>query len=155
MNITKAAQDVFDSEFSLQPYLDGIKNAIVGHGIRQGLIQEAEQKKAANVGKGNTRFSTDYAIRYCRSLGWKLMDRERFDYRLKRHFDTFMGSDAMFDTPDGIALVQAGGKCERAEHYRRFVDRGGIEMAQKRHWEFIYMEFVRGSKTPILEEKWA
>lgn len=113
---------------------------------------EPAPKKRRVAGK---RFSTDYAIEWGRKQGWKLLDRERYDARLKRHHDLMMGVDALFETPDGMVGVQGAGLSEHKAHYQRFTDRGGVPRAQKLHVRVVYLEFARGDKTPRKVEWWA
>ena len=100
-------------------------------------------------------FTTQYAIEWGRRHGWKLIDRERYDFKNKRHNDLQLGADAMMEGPDGIILVQGAGRSEKAAHWSRFNERGGGDKARHRHLKFVYVEFVRGSKDPILTEWWA
>lgn len=157
MNIDQAAKAAFSSDapFDVETYKRRVFNALAASQQAQIAEKEAEDRRAAGATKGATRFSTDYAVAYGRRQGWKLLDRERYDYRLKRHFDTLMGSDAMFEHDGQVILVQAAGKSERKEHYGRFCERGGKETAARRGWRFIYMEFERGSKEPAKMEEWA
>lgn len=104
---------------------------------------------------GASRFTTQYAIEWARKQGWKILDRERYDPRTKRHHDLMLGVDALFESPNGMVGVQGAGKSERAEHYRRFEERGGIQRANTLHVRVIYLEFVRGDKNPITVEEWA
>lgn len=113
-------------------------------------------------GKTGPPFTTDYAIKWMRrqkqpnGRPWTLIDRERFDFKTKRHADLQLGMDLLCDDgQDGMVGIQAAGKSERAEHYRRFMDRGGPDKAKRRHIRVFYMEFVRGNPNPILMEQWA
>lgn len=119
--------------------------------VKQARPPKAEKKRRPGV----TRFSTDAAIAWGRSKGWKLLDRERYDARLKRHHDLLLGADAMMETDTGVVLVQGAGRSERKEHRKRFEDRGGIAKAYKLGMKFVYVEFERGAKAPALEEWWA
>ncbi|AIE83514.1 hypothetical protein [Fimbriimonas ginsengisoli] len=111
--------------------------------------------KAKRSGSGATRFTTDYAVRWGRDQGWKLIERERFDHLTKRHHDLEFGVDAMFINPAGGRIgVQGAGKSEKAPHYQRFMDAGGPAKARDRAVTVVYVEFVRGNYTPVLEEKW-
>lgn len=102
------------------------------------------------------RFSTDYAIQWGRAQGWTLIDRERYDYRTKRHHDLEGAVDAIFDNGvDGRVGIQGAGRNERATHYQRFMDWGGPEKAKRRNLTIYYLEFVRGNKTPEVIEQWA
>lgn len=101
-------------------------------------------------------FTTDYAIKWGRRQGWKLIERERYDWKLKRHHDLELGMDAMFDDGNtGRVGLQGAGRSERAEHYRRFWERGGVEKAQRRAVRVVYVEFVREDREPKLVEWWA
>lgn len=104
---------------------------------------------------GASRFSTAYAIEWGRKQGWKLIDRERYDARTKRHHDLMLGVDAMFETADGLVGVQGAGRSERKAHYDRFEQRGGVARAGKLHIKVCYVEFERGEKTPKVVEWWA
>jgi len=119
------------------------------------------QLQAASFGepqeeKRITRFTTDYAVEWGRAQGWLLIDRERFDFRTKRHHDLELGVDAIFDNRvDARVGVQGAGKGERKHHRERFEERGGEATAKRRNLQVFYAEFVRGDKTPILLEQWA
>ena len=108
-----------------------------------------------STGNGASRFTTQYAIEWGKKQGWKLIDRERYDARLKRHHDLMLGVDALFETPDGMVGVQGASKSERAAHYRRFEERGGIDRATRLHVGVVYLEFERGNKAPVVTEVWA
>lgn len=101
------------------------------------------------------RYTTDYAIEWGRKQGWKDLDRERYDFRLRRHHDLVLGSDAMMESPDGIVFIQGAGRSERKEHRTRFESRGGVAKAQALHARFVYLEFERGDKAPKVLEWWA
>jgi len=113
------------------------------------------------------KFSTQYAVDYGKKqkkesgLNWQVIDRERFvrawnpDSR-DRHHDLMLGLDVLFDDGrPGMVGVQAAGKGERAVHYKRFEERGGIELAKRRNIRVYYWVFERGNKTPIETERWA
>lgn len=101
------------------------------------------------------RFTTDYAIRFCRRFkDWKLLQREQYDPRTKRHKDLPLGSDAMFETPEGIVFVQGAGRSERSDHWKRFQERGGFDRLSKMSARFLYLEFERSSADPIKVEWW-
>lgn len=120
------------------------------------LAEQAKPKKPEKVKRpGVTRFSTDYCIEWGRKQGWKLLDRERYDARTKRHHDLMLGADAMMETDTGIVLVQGAGRSERKEHRKRFEERGGVVKCMKLHMRFVYVEFDRGNKTPVVEEWWS
>lgn len=112
-------------------------------------------KKPKQAREFAPRFSTDAALKWGRKKGWKLIDRENYNHKVRRSHDLMLGMDLLFDTPDGMVAVQAAGKSERKEHYQRFLDRGGIETARRRHVAIIYAEFERGNPEPIKEERWA
>lgn len=114
----------------------------------------ASPKPEKTHGPGATRFTTDYAIRWGRKQGWKLIERESYDYRTRRHHDCQLGTDAIFEGPNGLIGIQGAGRHERAIHYQRFLDRGGPEKAALRHIQIIYLEFERGNFTPLKEEIW-
>lgn len=113
----------------------------------------ATPPKISQPGPGT--FTTQYAIDWGTKQGWKLIDRERFNHRTKRHQDLQLASDAMFEGPEGLILVQGAGRGERKPHRFKFDERGGVAKAHHRHLKFVYVEFERGCKTPILEEWWA
>lgn len=118
------------------------------------LAQEAAPKAAAKPYAA--RFTTDYAIRWGKRQGWKLIEREVYDYRTKRHHDLELGVDAIFDDMvDGRIGVQGAGRSERREHYQRFLDRGGVEKSRRRHIRVCYVEFDRGTHEPAVLEWWA
>lgn len=103
-----------------------------------------------------TRFTTDYAIEWGRKQGWKLIERERYDHRTKRHHDLEGGVDVIFDDmTDGRVGVQGAGRHERLAHYNRFMAWGGPEKAKRRNLRIFYVEFVRGNKAPQVVEQWA
>lgn len=129
------------------PYLDRVRQALSDHCDRV-------LKQESGKGNGPKRYSTDYAVAWGRAQGWRLLDRERYDFRTKRHLDCPLGSDAMFSSPDGLVFVQGAGKGQRAEHRRRFEDRGGPAELARLKARFYYVEFVRGAKTPVLSEQW-
>lgn len=128
-------------------YKARIRAALEGHADR---IAKAETAK----GTGPKRFSTDYAVAWGRRQGWRLVDRERFDFRTKRHLDCLLGSDAMFSSEDGLVLVQGAGTGQRAEHRRRFDARGGSSELARLKARFFYLEFERGCKEPAKMEVW-
>ena len=110
------------------------------------------------------RFTTDACIKWGKSLGWKLLDRERYDYRTKRHHDLLLGADACFEAPPsldglegvtGMVYVQGAGRSERKEHRERFDARGGAARAKNLRVRFVYVEFVRGESSPVVTEWWA
>ncbi len=101
------------------------------------------------------RYTTDYAVGWGRKQGWTLIERERYDFRTKRHHDLMLGVDALFEGPDGMIGVQGAGKSERKAHWDRFLARGGPDKAARRHIKICYAEFERGNKTPITVEWWA
>lgn len=125
--------------------------------IRMANAQQLAEARAAvkQARPGVKRFSTQYAIDWGRSQGWKLTAREGYDHRLRRHFDLMLGMDAQFDTGDGIAMVQGAGLGERKKHYTRFEERGGVAKAQRMGISCYYVEFERGCKAPKLMEVWA
>lgn len=104
---------------------------------------------------GVTRFSTQYGVEWGKKQGWKMLDRERYDARTKRHHDLMLGVDALFDTLiAGMAGVQAAGLGERAAHWQRFCERGGVEKARRLGIKIYYLEFARGDRTPRKVEEW-
>jgi len=133
-----------------------IRQALMDCGQRQHAKAEAEQRRIAGVGRGVKRFSTQAAVDWGRRQGWLLMEREHYDHRTKRHHDCILGSDCVFKAPSvsKTILVQAAGKSERAEHYRRFEDRGGKTYCDTYGFTFIYLEFERGNADPVKREEW-
>lgn len=119
------------------------------------LEKALQPKKIVTPGPGT--FTTAYTIEWGRKQGWKLVDRERYDARTKRHHDAMLGMDAIFEDPETMQLIgiQGAGRYEKAEHWERFCQRGGVARAKARNMRCIYLEFVRGTKTPILREDWA
>lgn len=118
------------------------------------LAAKTPRAKPAHSGT----FTTQYAIDWARKKGWKIIDRERYDVRTRRHHDLQLGIDVLCEDPKsegGMIGIQAAGVGERAAHYQKFEDRGGITKANRRHITVIYVEFVRGNKTPVVEETWA
>lgn len=125
---------------------------------RERFEKYGEERRAAEMKPrkaGHKRFTTQYAIEWGRAQGWKLLDRERFDARTRRHHDLPLGADAMFEATDGVVYVQGAGRHERAEHRRRFEDGGGAARCERLRCSFVYVEFVRESVTPVLREVWA
>jgi hypothetical protein len=120
---------------------------------RAELATKPKEKRQANYAPP---FSTQYAIDWGRSKGWKLIDRENYDFKNKHHHDLELGLDAMFDDGGfGRVGVQGAGRYEKAEHYQRFLDRGGVDKARRRGVRVLYLEFERGNKEPLLQEWWA
>ena len=120
------------------------------------LKDQAKPKKEPKASKpAAKRFTTQACINWGRRKGWKLVAREAYDYRTKRHHDTLLGSDAVFDTPNGMVAVQGAGRSERAVHMERFNERGGVSAAARMRIGFVYVEFVRGKDEPVVEEWWA
>lgn len=137
------------------------KWAAKSHKERLRLIEQHErvnrlEPAKVSSGPGPSRFTTDAGVRWGKEKGWKVMDRERFDARTKRHHDCMLGMDVIFDTmgSEGMAGVQAAGLSERAAHWQRFEQRGGIEKARRLSITIYYLEFVRGEKEPRKVEKW-
>jgi hypothetical protein len=130
-----------------------------GHGEEKRRAEEEAARKTK--APGHKRFSTQYGVEWGRSQKqpngqpWVVIDREGYDHRLKRHHDLELGLDVIFDDGVGRVGVQAAGVGERKAHYQRFLDRGGVEKAQRRRTRVIYLEFVKGNKTPVREEVWA
>lgn len=119
------------------------------------IAKEAAKKQNANRTPA-TRFTTDYAVAWGRKQGWKLIDRETYDFKNKRHHDLMLGLDCLFDDgKDGMVGVQGAGRSEKTPHYQRFLDRGGVALAQRRGIRVVYVEFERGNNTPVLLEWWA
>ena len=123
-----------------------------------------QDKRAADVERESTsdtrakrapNYTTRYAIGWGRDQGWVLLDRERYDARLRRHHDLPLGADAMFESDDGVVFVQGAGRGERAPHWERFERAGGAERARKIHARFYYLEFKRDSRVPLVVERWA
>lgn len=137
---------------------------------RQRAVVEAERVRIEREAKASApllrkaaakRFTTDYGVEWGgKQIGaddrpWALIDRERFDPRTMRHHDLELGLDAIFDDGAGRVGIQAAGVGERAAHRKRFLDRGGVEKAERRRTKVIYLEFERGVKAPVKEEVWA
>jgi len=116
--------------------------------------QAAEAAKEARPARRSaTRFTTDYAVEYGRAQGWKLVDREAFDARLNRHHDLPGGADARFRSREGVVFIQGAGVGERSTHRQRFEERRH-QLADFANVTFLYLEFVRGNKTPVKVEEW-
>jgi len=131
-----------------QKYLDSIVEALEANQARQERAYEPKEPKASN-------YTTKAAIAWGRAKGYKLLDRERFDSRTNRHFDLPLAADAMMESDDGIVLIQGAGRYERKVHRDRFEAAGGCERAKRLHARYYYLEFVRESNDPIVEERWA
>ena len=126
------------------------------------LEKEAKKKPKARHNKGS-EFTTKAAKAWGRARGWKLIDEERSTLiqtnkgMMRKTNDLMIGADLMFASPDhvGLILVQAAGRYERAPHFARFQQRGGIKACAARACQFWYVEFVRGESEPALVEQWA
>ena len=125
------------------------QRSAAGHARRE---EEAAKPKVYRPGA--TRFTTDAAVKWGRKQGWKLVDRENYDARTRHHGDLQLGVDALFDDGNGLIGVQGAGRSERKEHRERFEQRGGEEVARRRHIRIVYVEFVRGNPEPIVKEWW-
>lgn len=100
-------------------------------------------------------YTTSYAADYAKKLGWQIVAREQYDTGAKRHYDIICGLDLLcVDKRGKLVGIQAAGKGERAEHYRRFEDRRGPKKASEKHMSVVYWVFTRDSKRPIEEEVW-
>ena len=122
---------------------------------RSEMARLAEKEARKRPSAGAKRFSTQYGVDWARKQGWTLLRREYYDARTKRHHDVDLGMDAVFDDGESLVAIQAAGKSERAAHYRRFLERGGPDAAAKRRMRVLYLEFVRGNRTPVVVETWA
>lgn len=109
-------------------------------------------------GQGPTRFTTQYAMDYAKvRYPHASYERERYDARTRRHHDLEMGADVVVRLRDGgVVFVQGAGKSERKVHKARFEAHGGVEALERRYRDatFLYLEFERGQKEPILTEVW-
>jgi hypothetical protein len=123
-------------------------------GVREALAAWAE-RRGREPRRGPGRFSTRAAVAWGRRLGWRLIDRERYDARTRRHRDLMLGADVLFEDADGLVLVQAAGRGQRAAHRRRFDDAGGADRAAKLGMRFLYVVFDRGEPEPLEVERWA
>lgn len=116
------------------------------------------QRKASNgpATKFTTQYGLDWGRKQLKPDGkpWALIDRERFDPRTMRHHDLELACDLIFDGGNGRVAIQAAGKGQRLDHYRRFELLGGPAKARTRFEAFIYLVFERGNKTPISREDW-
>ena len=130
---------------------------------RDAAVAEIAKQMAIGEPKtpGAKRFSTEYALLWAKRQGWKILDRERYDARLKRHHDLVAGSDVMALSSEGIVLVQGAGRHERKVHRERYDLNGGDELVRQMRARFAYVEFVSPSlvgekiaKTPALVEWW-
>ena len=100
-------------------------------------------------------YSTQYAVDWGKKQGWKVIDREAYNFLTKRHHDCELGMDVIFDDGKGRVGVQAAGKSERKVHWDRFVKAGGAETAKRRSIRILYFVFERGNKAPLEIEEWA
>jgi hypothetical protein len=131
-----------------ETYLERVKLALTTpRPLRE---KKPEGKKRA----GGKTFTTKYAKIWGKKQGWKLRASEHVGWGGLMH-DVGPGADAEFETETGFVYVQGAGRHERAPHFQRFIDRGGVAFCQKRNAKFVYLEFERGSTTPVLEEWWA
>lgn len=133
--------------------------------IRDRRLEETKANKKAR--SPAPPFTTQYAVNWGRKqkkasgLSWALIDRERFvksprDGVRSRHHDLMIGLDVLFDDGrPGMVGIQAAGRNEKADHWKKFCARGGVEVAQSRGIRVFYMEFERGNPEPILTEQWA
>lgn len=113
----------------------------------------AKKPKQTRINPGT--YTTQYAVDECRRRKWRIVDRERYDARLKRHHDLMLGMDLIVDDGGkGLLLIQAAGKGERASHWRKFIERGGTENALRLGVRVLYWVFERHVPSPIEEEKW-
>ena len=118
--------------------------------------QDESTKPPKTPGAKATNFTTGAAIKWGRRQGWKLIERERYNHFTKRHHDCELGTDAIFD--DGLfgrVGIQGAGKGERASHYQRFTERGGVDTAKRRALRVLYLEFERGNPEPTKQEWWS
>ncbi len=159
-----------DDGFLIPPHWRGVSLhwQKLGISIRSGHIDDLTKEKKrsdAPPRKPAKPFTTAAALAWGRSKGWKLRDRERSTLTktgtgkfVRRTHDILMGSDLMFEDPSGeirgMILVQAGGKGEKSPHLARFEERGGRESCRNMMATFLYVEFVRGEKEPVLVETW-
>lgn len=126
----------------------------------EALAKEAA-KKPRQQRNYAPRFSTDYAIKWGRKQGWKLVERESYDHLNKRHHDCMFGMDAIMAMPTGqLVGVQGAGRSERKAHRQRFDNYGlsgtkGEALAKVRNIAIFYVEFNRGDFEPVLVERWA
>ena len=122
---------------------------ILNREIKQQLEKAKKPRK-----KAAKKFTTEYAIAWGRKQGWKLVERESYNFLTKRHADCQLGMDAIFDDGNGLVGIQGAGKSEYKAHWDRFEARGGVEVAQRRHIRIIYLEFAREDKKPIVRQDW-
>lgn len=121
-----------------------------------GLCEKAQKEKEGRVSQGKAaNYTTAHALNWGRKLGWKVLDKERWDHRNKRHRDLTLAADVMFETPRGIVFVQAAGAGERASHRLKFDMRGGLERCVRLRVGFLYVTFCRESIDPVSREWWA
>jgi len=120
------------------------------------LVREAARPVKLNTtGTGATWYSTKACVKWGVSKGWVEIAREKYDHRLKRLSDVLLGTDVIFIANGKVIAVQAAGRSEKKHHYQRFLDRGGIEKAQRLQIEVWYAEFLRDVLEPVLLEQWA
>lgn len=120
----------------------------------RGEIREAvETAPARRRTAPAPRYTTDAARDWARAQGWRVMAREPFDFRTRRHKDLAGGSDVCAIDGDGYRVwIQGAGAGERPAHRRRFEARKGQLARGER---FVYVEFQRGGSAPLLVEWWA
>jgi hypothetical protein len=120
-----------------------------------------EEKRTQRVHRDNgPDFSTDYAIAWGRAQGWRLVERERYDFRTKKKRDCMFATDAIMRLPSGkLVGIQGAGRSQRTDHRRKFDQYGtgpyGAELAMAQGIEIWYLEFDRNNSDPVLVEKWA
>lgn len=126
----------------------------------------AEPRRAPPSSSG--AFTTAYGKAWGRALGWKLIDEEHHTAHqvagrwVRRTHDLELGMDLKFRTPAGrFVMVQCGNArgrttgAERAEHFKRFEERGGRDRAREMGVRVVYVEFNRGEPDPAFMEDWA
>lgn len=119
--------------------------------IEDRTYKPKDKKRLGHAGN----YTTSFAAEHARKLGWSIIAREQYDTGAKRHYDIVCGLDLLCVTTTGkLVGIQAAGKGERAEHYRRFEDRRGPKKAAEKHMAVEYWVFTRDSKTPIEKEVW-
>ena len=133
---------------------------------------KSDKPKAKRLGP----FTTKAAKEWARSQGWRILHSESFDSRLNRTHDAWLASDIVCsipgeppERPRTLLLIQAGQKGEErahrinsdalaekwAKHFKVKPQDCTLEFVCRQHgWQFLWVEFSRGSKTPDSQVFW-
>lgn len=126
---------------------------------RQAKLFKPKEDKPKATRLPATRFTTEYGCRWGKrqlrldcDRCWKLIEREHYNSRTKRHADLELGMDAFFDDGGpGRFGCQFGQPDEEKAHARAFLERGGYELAARRGIRPYWVAFVRGRTEPALD----